>query len=59
MEDVDGPLIADIVYKELFQGSSEDLDPGDVPYSLDIAVRQLRSRHPDPSRWAPYIHLGI
>jgi hypothetical protein len=59
MEDVDGPVIAKLVYKEIFSNGSEYLDPDDVPYALDAAVQQLRELHPDPSRWAPYIHLGM
>ncbi|EIN04347.1 hypothetical protein PUNSTDRAFT_76639, partial [Punctularia strigosozonata HHB-11173 SS5] len=59
MEDVDGPAIAHSVYKSVFGGDSEALDPDDIPYALDAAVQQLRREHPDPSRWAPYIHLGI
>ncbi|EIN08249.1 hypothetical protein PUNSTDRAFT_134641 [Punctularia strigosozonata HHB-11173 SS5] len=59
MDDVDGPMIAASVYKTLFGGDSEFLNPDDVPYALDAAVRELEHVHPDPSRWAPYIHLGI
>ena len=59
MEDVDGPFIANTVYQEIFDGPSEYIDPDDIPYALDAAVQQLRRVHADPSRWAPYIHLGI
>jgi hypothetical protein len=59
MEDVDGPMIAGSVYKALFESESDILDPNDVPYALDAAVQELRQLHPDASRWAPYIHLGI
>jgi hypothetical protein len=59
MEDIDGPMIAGSVYKDLFRGESEFMDPDDVPYALDEAVQKLRSFDSDPARWAPYIHLGI
>jgi hypothetical protein len=59
MEDVDGPAIAESVYKGIFGGDSEYIDPNDVAHALDAAVQQLRRAHPDPSRWALYIHLGI
>ncbi|EIN11195.1 hypothetical protein PUNSTDRAFT_28588, partial [Punctularia strigosozonata HHB-11173 SS5] len=59
MEDVDGPLIATLVYKELFRAGKTYLDPDDVPYALDAAIQELRRAHPEPSRWAPYVHLGM
>ncbi|EIN11172.1 hypothetical protein PUNSTDRAFT_62627, partial [Punctularia strigosozonata HHB-11173 SS5] len=59
MEDADGPMVAEMVYKELFRGDSEILDPDNVPHALDAAVRHLRSVQPEPSRWAPYVHFGM
>jgi CHAT domain-containing protein len=59
MEDVDGPIVARSVYKDLFQGDSDFLNPDDIPYALDAAVQKLKQAHPDPSRWAPYVHLGV
>jgi hypothetical protein len=59
MEDVDGPRIAESVYEEVFKGDSECIDPDDIAYALDAAVRRLRQETKDPMRWAPYIHLGI
>jgi hypothetical protein len=59
MEDVDGPMIAASVYGDLFNGEKEHIDPDDVAYALDAAVQLLRHIHPDPARWAPYIHIGI
>jgi hypothetical protein len=60
MEDVDGPMIARHLYSALFQGDEKaQLDPNDVPYALDAAVEQLRRKHPEPIRWAPYIHIGM
>jgi hypothetical protein len=59
MEDVDGPMIAASVYKRLFDGCSDLLQPDDIAYALDEAVQELRKSHPEPSRWATYVHLGI
>jgi hypothetical protein len=59
MEDIDGPLIARYVYRELFESGHGFLNPDDIPYALDMAVQRLKEAHPEPSRWAPYIHLGI
>jgi hypothetical protein len=59
MEDVDGPMIAESVYKDIFNNNGDYVNPDDVAYALDAAVLHLRRLHPDPSRWAPYIHLGI
>jgi hypothetical protein len=59
MADVDGPFVAESVYRQIFAGPSEYIDPDDVAYALDAAVDQLRRNHPEPSRWAPYIHLGL
>jgi CHAT domain-containing protein len=58
MGDVDGPQIAKKLYEEMFKGDSEYLDPAVIPYALDDAVEKLREIDPNPSRWAPYIHIG-
>ncbi|EIN05621.1 hypothetical protein PUNSTDRAFT_18498, partial [Punctularia strigosozonata HHB-11173 SS5] len=58
MEDVDGPIIAKSVYENMFAGDAGHISPDDVAYALDEAVRALRLTQADPSRWAPYIHLG-
>jgi hypothetical protein len=59
MADVDGPMVSESVYKKIFGSRSELIDPDDVAYALDAAVQDLRVVQPDPSRWAPYIHIGI
>jgi len=59
MGDVDGPAVAKRVYEEIFSGDSEFIEPETIPYALDAAVGELRQRKLHPSRWAPYIHLGI
>ena len=58
MGDVDGPIIAETVYEELYPVGAV-LDPDVVPYALDRAVQKLRARGLSASRWAPYVHLGI
>lgn len=59
MHDTDGPLVARVFYRELFRGEGEYIDPDNVAYALDAAVHELRRLGLPPSRWAPYIHLGI
>jgi hypothetical protein len=59
MADVDRPMIAQSVYKDIFNSDGDYVNPDDVAYALDAAVQHLRRLHPDLSRCAPYIHLGI
>jgi CHAT domain-containing protein len=59
MGDIDGPVVAETVYKELLGGDGDILDFDVVPYALDAAVQRLRAQGLEPSRWAPYIHIGM
>ena len=59
MDDVDGPVIAQTVYEELYRAGTEVLDPDVIPYALDLGVRKLRAKGLAASRWAPYVHLGM
>ena len=59
MGDIDGPTVAVRVYKELFAGDAEHLDPDSIPYALDAAVQGLRLKGLHPSRWGTYVHLGL
>jgi hypothetical protein len=61
MGDLEGPVVAESVYTALFKAGdpSEHLDPDDVPYALDDAVRKMRESGLDPSFWATYVHIGI
>jgi hypothetical protein len=59
MRDVDGPLVVTTIYEQLFVGDSEFLDPNDVAYALDDAVQKLRQNGAHPTRWAPFIHIGL
>jgi len=59
MGDVDGPVVAKSVYEALFRSDGEYIDPEMIPYALDAAVRSLRERGIRPTRWAPYVHIGI
>jgi hypothetical protein len=59
MNDMDGPEVSKEIYAQLFGGDSNDLNPDDVPYALDAAVQALRAQGLHPSRWAPYIHIGM
>jgi hypothetical protein len=47
------------VYKELFAGEGDVMNFDVVPYALDAAVQKLRAQGLEPSRWAPYIHIGM
>ena len=55
MNDLDGPLVAKIVYEELMK---ETLNTDAVPYALDAAVGKLKAMKLPPARWAPFIHIG-
>jgi hypothetical protein len=57
MGDINGPVVAEGVYRDLFAGDSEELDMDVLPYLLDDAARKLREHGVEPSRWAPYIHF--
>jgi hypothetical protein len=59
MGDIDGPRFANRFYKELFSGFDQLLDVQSIPYAVDAAVQELRQMGLPPSRWAPYIYLGI
>jgi CHAT domain-containing protein len=59
MGDIDGPVVAETVYRELFAGDDNPLDFDVIPYGLDSAIRKLRAQGLEPSRWAPYIHIGF
>jgi hypothetical protein len=56
MGDVDGPAVAEGVYREILSRKEITLD--DIPYALDAAVRRLRDSGVPASRWATFIHLG-
>jgi hypothetical protein len=56
MGDADGPTVAKHVYKALFEGDMLEADI--IPYALDAAVQELRSRKLPASRWATFIHMG-
>lgn len=59
MQDDDGPLIARKFYTELFRNGKDSVGADSVAYALHAAVGELRRMKMPPSRWAPYIHIGI
>lgn len=59
MDDVDGPVVAKHIYEGLFAGDGKYIDPEAIPRALDAAMHYLRSKGIRPSRWAPYVHLGV
>jgi hypothetical protein len=56
MNDVDGPFMAERIYKRIFLDNRLVLDQ--VPYALDAALSELRAQGVHPSRWATYVHVG-
>jgi hypothetical protein len=56
MDDLDGPFIAERVYRAVFRDGKLDLNA--VPHALDRAVKELRDSGAHPSRWATYVHIG-
>ena len=59
MGDIDGPKVAKHVYEALYQKDALTRDPDAIPYALDAAVSELRNKGLHPSRWAPFVHIGI
>lgn len=59
MSDVDGPKIAKHVYKALYQNDALTTDPDVIPYALDAVVTELRANGMHPSRWAPFVRIGM
>lgn len=60
MGDVDGPAVAETVYKALFANESTNvLDQDAVAYGLDDAVHAMRRKGLHFSRWGTYVHLGV
>ena len=57
MADVDGPEVAETVYKEILK--KDRLEADVIPYALDEAVQSLRRKGVDAARWACYIHVGM
>jgi hypothetical protein len=56
MSDEDGPYVAKRFYDKLFE--KKQIEPADVPYALDHAVRAFRDTGAPPERWATFVHMG-
>jgi len=56
MGDIDGPVVAKIVYEELMKEETVDLDV--IPYALDTAVQKLCQTGRPPQQWATFVHFG-
>lgn len=57
IHDSAAPIAAEQFYPRLF--SHGQFDPADAAEALHHVIRELRRNHEfDPSRWAPFIHLG-
>jgi hypothetical protein len=57
MDDIDGPFMAERIYKRIFHDGR--LDMGVVSYAVDDAVRELRESGVPANRWATYVHFGV
>lgn len=57
MNDIDGPFMAEAIYKRVFRNGGLDLTV--LPYALDDAARELRELGAPASRWATYVHFGV
>ncbi|KDR67399.1 hypothetical protein GALMADRAFT_147180 [Galerina marginata CBS 339.88] len=62
MMDEDGPVIADVFYKELFRGPdgepTQEPDVNKSARALHLAVKELRAKNVSFRRWVPFIHMG-
>jgi hypothetical protein len=56
MNDIDGPFVAEHIYKRVLRDGVLNLDL--VPYALDSAIEELRQKGVDASRWATFVHIG-
>jgi hypothetical protein len=57
MNDIDGPFMAERIYRRIFRDGILDLSA--VPYALDDAVQALRNSGVPADRWATYVHFGV
>ncbi|KAJ6580427.1 CHAT domain-containing protein, partial [Mycena vulgaris] len=57
MNDMDGPLVAKLVYSHLFRDGPPQAS--DAAESLHLAVAKLRARDVPCVRWIPFIHMGV
>ncbi|KAG8923961.1 hypothetical protein FRC02_010781 [Tulasnella sp. 418] len=65
MADIDGPQVAEAVYKHLFRHVGKEISEGDVlvdyrdaAEALNIATRALRNSGVPVERWINFIHIG-
>ncbi|MCX4632927.1 CHAT domain-containing protein [Streptomyces sp. NBC_01443] len=56
INDSTAPEVARAVYAEAIHKGR--LDPAAIAVALHNAVRAIRADNPEPSRWAPYLHVG-
>ncbi|KAJ6591216.1 CHAT domain-containing protein [Mycena vulgaris] len=58
MNDLDGPLVAEIVYSHIFRGGQQPRAT-DAAEALHLAVQELKRRKIPYERWIPFIHMGV
>ncbi|KAJ7237844.1 CHAT domain-containing protein [Mycena rebaudengoi] len=57
MQDEDGPLVAEIVYRHLFLGKKPQAE--EAAKTLQLAVREMRDKNMAYEHWVPFIHMGV
>jgi hypothetical protein len=57
MDDIDGPFMAERIYRRIFQDGTFNMSA--VPDAVDDVVRELRESGVPASRWATYVHIGV
>ncbi|KAJ7850342.1 CHAT domain-containing protein [Mycena leptocephala] len=58
MSDIDGPVVAEIVYSHLFREGQQPKHT-DAAEALQLAVKHLKDTNIPYERWIPFIHIGI
>ncbi|KAJ7487957.1 CHAT domain-containing protein [Mycena latifolia] len=58
MNDLDGAVVAEIVYSHLFRDGREP-QVTDAAEALHLAVKELKARKVPYERWIPFVHMGI
>lgn len=60
MDDQDGPMVAEHVYREVLENSPDSAFHADrIAFALDKAARMLREDGVHWTRWATYVHVGL
>ncbi|KAF8143699.1 CHAT domain-containing protein [Mycena galopus ATCC 62051] len=58
MNDVDRPMVAEIVYSHLFREGQQP-QGSDTAKALQLAIQESKNRKVPYERWVPFIHIGV